>query len=63
MMTFKVEDRVTSDDQNMIVDERKIILKAHKLFDGGREIMTKQGLLLILKTWPLAARKENMPMK
>ena len=58
MMTFKVEDIVTSDDQNMIFDERKIILRAQKLFDGGSEIMTKQGLLSILKTWPVAARKK-----
>ena len=63
MMTFKVEDIVASDDQNMIFDERKIILRAQKLFDGGREIMTEQGLLSILKTWPVAAHKENMPMK
>ena len=33
-MTFKVEDIVASDDQNMIFDERKIILRAQKLFDG-----------------------------
>ena len=58
MMTFKVEDIVTSDDQNMIFDERKLILRAQKFFDGGSEIMTKQGLLSILKTWPVAARKK-----
>ena len=63
MMTFKVEDIVASDDQNMIFDERKIILRAQKLFDGRREIMTKQGLLSILKTWPVATQKEIMAMK
>ena len=63
MMTFKVEDIVTSDDQNMIFDERKIILNAQKLFDGWSEIMAKQELPSILKTLPVATHKENMPMK
>ena len=63
MMTFKVEDIVASDDQNMIFDERKVILRAQKLFDGGSEIIIKQELLSILKTWPVATQKEIMPMK
>ena len=50
MMTFKVKDIVASDDQIMILMSEKSILSVHKMFNGGSEIMAKQGLLSILKT-------------